>query len=319
MTGRADAAMSGPARAPTSSWWRPYWGVLRSRWRATIAYRAAAIAGFTTQVFWGLLRVMYLEAFYLSGPGDATDFGFTAVLAYVWLGQALLGMFPLWNDAELGGGIRTGTIATELLRPVDLCSYWGWRLLAERVARMLPRAVLMLVVAVVVLPAVGLAKWRLPAPAGATASAMFALSALLSLFLGVAISMVAMLLMFWTVSSDGARLLLPTVVWFLGGLVIPLPLLPDPVRAVVELLPFASCSGRAISDLRRPYRRHGRGRSGGASGGVDRRPGGARSPLTPPRSAPGGGARWLSGGPCTYGCWRRSYAASSSIAARSSS
>ena len=227
------------AHPPATAWWRPYWGVLRSRWRAVIAYRAAAIGGFTTQVFWGFLRVMYLEAFYASGPGDATDFGFAAVLVYVWLGQALLGMFPIWNDPELVDGIRTDAIATELLRPVDLYSYWGWRLLAERVARVLPRATLILVVAVVVLPAVGLGEWRLPAPDGGAAGAMFAVSAALALPLGVAISIVVMLLMLWTVSSDGARLLLPPVVWFLGGLVVPLPLLPDPVRAVVELLPFA--------------------------------------------------------------------------------
>ena len=235
------AALDGDPPSPplaAAAWWRPYWGVLRARWRVVVAYRAAAVGGFATQVFWGFLRIMYLEAFYVSGPTDATDFSFAAVVAYVWLGQALLGMFPLWSDPELADGIRSGEIATELLRPVDLYSFWGWRLLAERLSRTLPRAALMFVVALLVLPLVGLPEWQLGPPAEG-AALLFSLSTLLALPLGVAISMILMLLMFWTISSDGARFLLPFAIWFLGGLVVPLPLLPDAVRAVVELLPFS--------------------------------------------------------------------------------
>ena len=35
---------------------RPYWAVLSARFRMLLQYRAAALAGLGTQVFWGLIR-----------------------------------------------------------------------------------------------------------------------------------------------------------------------------------------------------------------------------------------------------------------------
>ena len=46
-------------------------------------------------------------------------------------------------------------------------------------------------------------------------------------------------MMFWTVSSEGARYVLPAIVWFGGGMVVPLPLLPDGLATVLGYLPFA--------------------------------------------------------------------------------
>jgi hypothetical protein len=65
-----------------------------------LQYRAAAVAGFGTQVFWGLMRIMIFEAFYRSSSADQ-PMTFPQVVTYVWLGQAMLAMFP-WNvDADI--------------------------------------------------------------------------------------------------------------------------------------------------------------------------------------------------------------------------
>ena len=217
----------------------PYRGVLRARWRETLQYRAAALAGFGTQLYWGLLRLMILAAFYQSGPADATDFSFAHVVPYVWLGQALLSLFPFRLDGELADSVRTGSVATELLRPIDLYSYWFWRMAAWRLAQAAPRCLLMLVVAVAVLPLVGLDEWALTAPASVAAAGLYLVATALALLLGVAITAVLLSLMFWTVSSEGAYYILPAIVWFGGGLVIPLPLLPDGLATVLGYLPFA--------------------------------------------------------------------------------
>lgn len=217
----------------------PYRGVLRARWRETLQYRLAALAGFGTQLYWGLLRLMTLAAFYQSGPADAADFSFAHVVPYVWLGQALLALFPFRLDHELADSVRTGSVAGELLRPIDLYSYWFWRMVAWRLAQAAPRCLLMLVVAVGVLPLAGLDEWALTGPASVSAAGLYLIATALALLLGVAVTAVLVSLMFWTVSSEGARYLLPAVVWFGGGLVIPLPLLPDTLAAVLGYLPFA--------------------------------------------------------------------------------
>ena len=217
----------------------PYRGVLRMRWRETLQYRVAAVAGFGTQLYWGLLRLMVLAAFYESGPAGATDFDFEHVVPYVWLGQALLGLFPMRLDNELADGVRSGAVAGELLRPIDLYSYWFWRMVAWRLALTAPRCLLMLVVAVALLPLVGLGEWALGAPAGGEAAGLYLLATALALLLGVAVTAILLSLMFWTVSSEGARYVLPVIVWFGGGLVVPLPLLPDGLAAVLGYLPLA--------------------------------------------------------------------------------
>jgi ABC-2 type transport system permease protein len=45
---------------------RPYIAVLTARIRMLLQYRTAALAGLSTQFFWGLIKVMTFEAFYRS-------------------------------------------------------------------------------------------------------------------------------------------------------------------------------------------------------------------------------------------------------------
>ena len=98
---------------------RPYWAFFRTRFLALLQYRAAAIAGIGTQWLFGFVRVMALWAFYQSA-GTAQPMAFEQAAAYTWLGQAMLGMLP-WNiEREIGESVRTGSVAYELSRPLDL-------------------------------------------------------------------------------------------------------------------------------------------------------------------------------------------------------
>ena len=111
----------------------PYLAVLSARYRVLLQYRAAALAGAGTQLFWGFIRIMILLAFYRSSSGSH-PMAFADVVTYVWLGQALLALLPWNHDLELERQIREGGVAYELLRPVDLYALWYVRTLASRVA-----------------------------------------------------------------------------------------------------------------------------------------------------------------------------------------
>ena len=50
---------------------RAYVAVFGARFRALLQYRAAALAGLGTQVFWGLIRVMIFGAFYATAAEAA--------------------------------------------------------------------------------------------------------------------------------------------------------------------------------------------------------------------------------------------------------
>ncbi|MBM4084790.1 MAG: hypothetical protein FJ272_08380 [Planctomycetes bacterium] len=217
---------------------KPYWAVLSGRYRVLLQYRAAALAGFATQLFWGVMRVMIFTAFYLSSttPPPMT---LPEIITYVWLGQALLLLLPWGWDTEVAQAIRTGNVAYELVRPVDLYWLWYCRAVAMRTAPALLRAFPMFVVA-------GLF-FGLAAPASWTSAGAFAAATLGALLLSAAITAFLNISLFWTISGEGIIRLVPAGVMLLSGIIVPLPFFPDWAQPVLNALPF-----RGIMDV--PFR-----------------------------------------------------------------
>ena len=207
---------------------RAYAAVLSARFRTLLQYRAAALAGLATQIFWGLIRMMVMLAFYESARGSV-PMTWPQTLAYIWLGQAFFAMFPLRVDAAVAGMIRTGAVGYELLRPVDLYTFWYSRAIADRVAPAALRAGPILLVA-------GVAGWICwPGPASFMAGVVsIAAAALLS----ASIAMIMTLTMFYTISGRGVGPLIAMAAYLLGGMIIPLPLFPDAVQGFLNVLPF---------------------------------------------------------------------------------
>ncbi len=216
---------------------RPYAAILSARFRMLLQYRAAAAAGLSTQFFWGLIRMMIFQAFYENATGELPMSG-SQVTSYVWLGQAFLMLIPFRADRELIQMIRTGNVAYEMLRPVDLYWFWYARAIADRVAPTLLRSVPLLIVAT-------LAGWiHWPAPPTLAAFATLMAGAVL---LGAAIWVLMSITMFWTIAGDGLSGLLAGAMFLLSGMIVPLPLFPDWAQPVLNALPF-----RGLCDV--PYR-----------------------------------------------------------------
>lgn len=211
--------------------------MLTARFRLLLQYRAAAFAGFGTQLFWGLIRMMIFMAFYENAIGEP-PMPLDHVIAYVWLGQAFLAMFFVGVDRDLRDLIRTGNVAYELLRPVDLYAFWYARSIALRVAPTLLRCVPMLILATLM----GWIRWPGPAPLAAWAAAMVG-----ALLLSCALTTLMTITMFWTISGQGAARLLTAATFLLGGMIVPLPLFPDWLQPLLNIQPF-----RGLCDV--PFR-----------------------------------------------------------------
>lgn len=224
----------------------PYVAIVATRFKMLLQYRAAAFAGFATQFFWGAVKVMVFVAFFESAA-TAQPMSLPQVLVYIWLGQALLALLP-WNvDPEIAEHVRSGSVAYELLRPLDLYAFWFARTLAFRAAPTLLRMVPMLLVAYLGLPLLGLDAWALPLPAGVASGALFCVSALVTLVLSAAMTMVLHISLMWTLSGEGINRLMPGVVPLFSGLVVPLPLFPSWLQPFLFWQPF-----RGLADV--PFR-----------------------------------------------------------------
>ncbi len=215
-----------------------YWAILSARFRSLLQYRAAALAGLMTQVFWGLIRVMIFQAFYRSSNAEQPMSG-SDVETYIWLGQAFLAALP-WNvDTDLRAMIRTGGIGYELVRPVDLYSYWFSRALAWRTAPMLMRAVPLLVFAFVLM--------GMSPPVSLGAGLAFAVSMCAAIMLSAAMTTFLNVTMLWTIAGDGVMQLTFGLIMIFSGMLVPLPLFPDWSQPVINAMPF-----RGLVDT--PYR-----------------------------------------------------------------
>lgn len=216
---------------------RPYWAVLSARFRMMLQYRAAAAAGVGTQVFWGFIKIMVLEAFFRSSDVEP-PIPLAALISYVWLGQALLALLP-WNlDLEIREMVRTGRVAYELLRPVDLYALWYVRSLAWRTAGASLRALPIFVFAGLLMPWIGFGEWALAPPASGSAAALWILATLLAIALGCAITTLLHVSLMWTLSGEGVAMVVPAMVSVLSGMVVPLPLFPDWMQPILNALPF---------------------------------------------------------------------------------
>ena len=207
-----------------------YWALVSAHLRTELQYRAAAIAGMVTQLVFGLIIVGIYRAFYSSAVSPQ-PMALRDVITYVWLGQALLRMLP-WNvDRELRLLIRSGGVAYEMLRPLDLYSAWYCRALAWRAAPTLLRALPMVAIA---MPLLGMQP-----PASLTAGLACAAAIGGALLLGCAITTLMNISLLWTVSGDGISQLVPVLVVVLSGMALPLPLFPAWAQPLLRVLPFA--------------------------------------------------------------------------------
>jgi ABC-2 type transport system permease protein len=215
----------------------PYLAMFSARFRALLQYRTAALAGLCTQVFWGLIRMMVMTAFYENAVATP-PMSLAQVCSYIWLGQAFFALIPLRVDEDLAGMIRSGDVAYELLRPVDLFSLWYSRAIASRIVPAMMRCLPILALA-------GLAGW-LPWPGWPAALAGTA-CLLAAALLSAAVATLMTITVFWTLSGQGISQIISMITYLLSGMVIPLPLFPDWAQRGLSWLPFGG-----LCDL--PYR-----------------------------------------------------------------
>ncbi|MGW4465991.1 ABC transporter permease [Micromonospora sp. NPDC004704] len=100
------------------SLFRTFTAITGSGYRRYSTYRQATFAGAFTNTVFGFLRCYVLLAVATGVGGPAAGYDPAQLATFVWVGQGLLAVVGLWERTDLADRIRTGDIATDLLRPV---------------------------------------------------------------------------------------------------------------------------------------------------------------------------------------------------------
>jgi len=224
-----------------------YLAAFKGRARATLHYRSAALAGVFTQLFFGLILCMIMEAWYRSSPETTVPINLAQAASYIWLGQMIFALIPWRGDPELQNLVRSGDVARDLLRPVNIFGLWLARSLAWRLISLGLRFLPILIFAGLILPRTSLRTIALIPPA--SWSGLLAFIGLLAVasLLSSAISVYISCFQFKQISAAGSSAIAAAVVSFFSGQIIPLPLISGPVEVLYKILPF-----RYLADV--PYR-----------------------------------------------------------------
>lgn len=219
---------------------RPYAAAFAARFLLMLQYRAAALAGFATQCWWGGIKVMIYAAFYAAAPAAAgASLTLSQTITYTWVAQALLALVPWGGDPEIAQAVRSGAVGYDRLRPVDTYGWWYARAAAWMTARVLPRAALMFAFAAVLLPLIGLETWSWRPPPDLAQAGLFIISAVLLVALSSSWVMILNLAAVRFLDERGVNALTASLIIVFSGNLLPLPLFPDWMQTFLFVQPFA--------------------------------------------------------------------------------
>jgi len=212
---------------------KKYFALFRIRFINGLQYRAAALAGLSTQFAWGFMEILAFRAFYKANPA-AFPMEFSHLVSYIWIQQAFLALLAPWGGTSDGAeAIISGNIAYDLARPMNIYNRWFAETIASRIARAALRCVPVLAVAFL-LPQ----PFRMTLPPSLFQLALFFPSLLLGLLVVSAYCILDQVTVFYTMSRYNALFIV--IAEFFSGAQVPLPFFPEPVRKIAELLPFAA-------------------------------------------------------------------------------
>jgi ABC-2 type transport system permease protein len=144
--------------------------------------------------------------------------------------QALIMVVMTFGWYDLMETIRTGEVVGDLARPLDLCWYWY--------SRELGRATYYFVYRCIPIYLGGMILFGLGVPGTWVSWVAFFVALAFGMTVGVAYRVFYNLLAFWLIDARAVAVLATVVALFFAGSYVPLPFLPDKLRAIVAWLPF---------------------------------------------------------------------------------
>lgn len=199
--------------------------------RRYAAYPGATWAGLFTNSVFGFMRVYILLALF-EQRAEIGGYDRAAVVTYAWAAQALIATIYIWGWQEISLRIRTGDIATDLVRPVHplragLAFDLG-RSLYHAIFRGAPPLLL------------GAAAFGVLAPRDVAGWTAAGLSIALAVVVSYGFRAIYNLFSFWLLDHRGTMLLAIAAANLFSGMYIPVRFFPDWLAAAARATPFPS-------------------------------------------------------------------------------
>ncbi|MFD4523139.1 ABC transporter permease [Streptomyces sp. NPDC058470] len=213
---------------------RLYVAVAVGGFRRYATYRVATAAGLFTNTVFGLILAYTFIALWDEKP-HLGGYDQAQALTYVWLGQGLLAAVAVMGggfEDELIERIRTGDIAIDLYRPVDLQLWWLAQDMGRALFHLLARGAVPL--------AFGAFFFELALPTDLLTWIAFMVAVALGVLVSFSIRYLVALSAFWLMDGAGVAQMAWILAIFCSGMVLPLNVFPGVLGEVVRALPWSS-------------------------------------------------------------------------------
>lgn len=208
---------------------RLFLAVVQRGFQRFAAYPVATLSGIFANTLIGFLRAYVLLALYRE-RGSIGGYDASAAVTYVWLTQGLITTVYLWPWNDIALRVRSGDIATDLLRPISLQYYT----FAFDVGRATFHAATRAIPPVLI----GLAVFDLSFPGRPAIWVLFLFSTLLAVVVSFAFRFLYNLASFWVTEYRGIMQMSVLVMMFFSGFVVPVTFFPHWLESFAQFLPF---------------------------------------------------------------------------------
>lgn len=214
-----------------------YLGLFKMSFKGELQYRAKALSGIVTQIFWGLLYIYLYTAF--MGGKIIDGFSLKQMISYVWIGQAFFVLRFADLPKNCAKEIQNGDVCYKFVRPVDLYNQWLAEHIGFKISATLIRCVPLTICAFLMPGGI-----NLMLPPTFLSFLLFVVALLVGALMTSAISMFSIFLTFKTLSPKGILTMVNVICGVLGGMYVPLVFMPQSIQNILNYLPF-----RFIMDL----------------------------------------------------------------------
>lgn len=213
---------------------RLYAVVAAGGFRRYATYRIETAAGVFTNTVFGFILAYTYAALWDERP-QLGGYDMSQALTYVWLGQALLMTCVMMGggfEDELIERIRTGDIAVDLYRPVDLQLWWLAGDLGRAAFHLLGRGIVPMIF--------GSLAFDLAMPGSPGIWVAFLVAVGLGVVVSFAIRYLVALSAFWLLDGAGAAQMSFLAGMFFSGMLLPLNVFPGVLGEVARALPWSA-------------------------------------------------------------------------------
>ena len=206
-----------------------YWHLAVKSFQKNLAYRAANLAGIATNTFFGAIYILIYQALYV-GRDQVAGLTLAETVTYAIIAQSLLNTMSAFGNNELSDAVVTGTITTDLSRPVDFYLYWAAIDFGRAVYYMIFRGIPVFLLGALI--------FGIVTPASPEQWLLFVLAVAFGIMISFTFRFITNSLAFWTSDARGAVYLANTLILFFAGFIVPLRFFPPALQAVANALPF---------------------------------------------------------------------------------